>query len=102
MIAECRAYQLPAPRFNFDGVDFTVSFFFDSAVYFHCQGVREDLIPIMLQVQTQGTTNNTAVQRLLGVSKPTASRYLAELEKNGYLGKTGSTGVGTEYTLKGS
>jgi Fic family protein len=42
------------------------------------------------------------VQQLAKVSKPTASRYLAELEKAGYLQKSGTTGVGTEYTLKGS
>ncbi len=102
MIAECRAYQLPAPRFYVEAADFTVEFFSDSPAYFRRQGIREDFIPIMLQVQAQGTTNNTAVRQLLGVSKATATRYLAELEKNGYLQKTGSTGVGTEYTLKGS
>ena len=89
MITECRAHHLPAPRFHFDAADF------------RSQGLREEFIPLVLHVQTQGTINNTMVQRLMGVSKATATRYLAELEKTGYLQKVGSTGVGTEYLLKG-
>ena len=56
----------------------------------------------MLHVQRHATINNTTVQQLAHVSKPTATRYLAELEKVGYLQKIGTTGVGTEYALKGS
>lgn len=102
MITECRAHHLPAPRFHFDAADFTVAFFSDATAYFRSQGLREEFIPLVLHVQTQGTISNTMVQRLMGVSKPTATRYLAELEKTGYLQKVGKTGVGTGYILKGS
>lgn len=102
MIAECQAYHLPAPRFYFDAAGFAVEFFFYTVAYLQSRKLRTELIPLVLHVQSQGTINNSTVQQLAGVSKPTASRYLAELEKAGYLQKTGTTGVGTEYILKGS
>lgn len=43
---------------------------------------------------------NTEVQKLSNVSKATATRYLSELEDE-YLEKMGTTGVGTQYRLKG-
>ena len=102
MIAECQAYHLPSPRFYFDVAGFAVEFFFYTVAYLQSRKLRTELIPLVLHVQSQGTINNSTVQQLVGVSKPTASRYLAELEKAGYLQKTGTTGVGTEYILKGS
>lgn len=58
-----------------------------------------ELVPL---VPRSATINKPTVQQLARVGNPPATRYLAELEKAGYLQKTGTTGVGTEYTLKGS
>jgi len=102
MIAECRAHHLPAPRFSFDAAGFGVEFRYYTTAYLQSQGLRAEFIPLVLHAQDQGALTNTTVQHLAKVSKPTASRYLAELEKAGYLQKFGTTGVGTEYTLKGS
>ena len=102
MIAECQAHHLPAPRYFFDAAGCVVEFFYYTPTYLEGQGLRPELVTIVLHVQSQGTINNTLVQRMVGVSKATATRYLAELEKAGYLQRTGITGVGTEYTLKGS
>jgi ATP-dependent DNA helicase RecG len=52
--------------------------------------------------ERHGRINNTVVQQQLSVSKPTATRNLGELEKGGYLQKTGTCGAGTEYRLIGA
>lgn len=44
-------------------------------------------------------TNND-VERLLGVSDATATRYLEELEKEGKVRQVGETGKGVYYVLK--
>lgn len=102
MLAECRTRQLPAPQFTFDATGCTVQFFADPTAYFRSRGLREEFIQLLLFAQRQRNVTNKAVQQLLGVSKATATRYLAELEQQGYLLKTGTTGVGTSYSLKDS
>ena len=102
MMTECRAHHLPAPRYSFEAAGCAVEFFYYTAAYLTAQGLRPELIPLVLHVQRHATINNTTVQQLARVSKPTATRYLAELEKADYLQKIGTTGVGTEYALKGS
>lgn len=47
----------------------------------------------------QGVTNND-IEKLLGVSDATATRYLSELEKEGRVEQIGTTGRGVEYRLK--
>jgi len=49
--------------------------------------------------QPQKITNND-VEKLLGVSDATATRYLDELEKEGKLKQVGKTGQGVFYILK--
>ncbi len=61
--------------------------------------MKEELIKIILYVQENGRINNSGVRQLCGVSKPTATRYLSELEREKYLHKTGTTEAGTEYHL---
>lgn len=73
-----------------------------SLAYWQQQGVRADLVPVLLYAGQHGSITNTVVQQQLGVSKPTATRYLGELEKGGHLQKTGTRGAGTEYRLIGS
>ena len=102
MMNECRRQALPVPRYAFEAGGCTVEFFKYTEAGLQQRGVRAELIPIVLRVQTIGTVTNSAVQELLGVSKSTATRYLNELDRAGYLQKSGTTGVGTEYVLKGS
>ncbi|SMB79542.1 ATP-dependent DNA helicase RecG, partial [Hymenobacter roseosalivarius DSM 11622] len=80
----------------------TVEFFKYTEAALRQQGLREELIKIVLLVQSVGSVTNSAVQRLTGVSKSTATRFLNELDRLGFLQKSGTTGVGTEYVLKGS
>lgn len=47
----------------------------------------------------QGVTNND-IEKLLGVSDATATRYLSELEREGKVEQVGETGRGVEYRLK--
>lgn len=102
ILSECRAVHLPAPRFYFEASGFVVAFTEYSPAYWQQQGVRADLVPVLLYAGQHGSITNTVVQKQLGVSKPTATRYLGELEKGGYLQKTGTRGAGTEYRLIGS
>ncbi|WP_394334631.1 helix-turn-helix domain-containing protein [Hymenobacter roseosalivarius] len=57
---------------------------------------------MVLAVQASGAVTNSAVQQLVDVSKSTATRFLKELDRLGFVQKSGTTGVGTEYVLKGS
>ena len=96
------AVHLPALRFYFEASGFVVAFAEYSPVYWQQQSIRPDLVPVLLYAGQHGSVTNTVVQQQLGVSKPTARRYLGELEKGGYLQKTGTRGAGTEYRLIGS
>ena len=102
MITECQQHGLPVPRYTFGAGGCTVEFFRHTETSLQQQGLREELRRIVLAAQAAGPVTNSAVQQLLGVSKSTATRYLNELDRAGYLQKSGTTGVGTGYVLKGS
>jgi ATP-dependent DNA helicase RecG len=99
MITECHKHNLPAPRYYFDFAGFVVEFFKITRAYLEAQGLNEELASIILYVQEKGSISNSEVQSLLKVSKPTASRYLHDLDGR-FLEKVGSTGKGTSYKLK--
>ena len=65
------------------------------------KGINPNLALIVEYVIENGEITNSIVQKILNVSKPTATRYLNILE-SAYLSKIGETGVGTIYILKGS
>ena len=102
MIAECQRHGLPAPRYAFEAGGCTVEFFRHTDATLRQQGLRDELRRVVLAAQANGPVTNSAVQQLLGVSKSTATRYLNELERAGYVQKSGTTGVGTAYVLKGA
>ena len=102
MTNECRRHALPVPRCIFEAGGFTVEFFKHTEAALRQQGLRDELVQIVLAVQASGTITNSAVQQLVGVSKSTATRFLNELDRLDILQKSGTTGVGTEYVLKGS
>ena len=64
------------------------------------KGLKEEFITIILYVQEHQSIANSVVQELCKVSKRTATRYLTDLE-GPYLVKSGATGSGTTYVLKG-
>ena len=57
------------------------------------------IIKIVEHVITNGSINNSEVQKILNTSKPTATRLLKQAEK--WLKKQGERGQGTIYVIKG-
>ena len=62
-------------------------------------GIDERGAIIIKSVLDQKRITNSDVQKLLNVSKPTATRLLSSLSD--YLIVTGTRGKGTYYTIKG-
>jgi ATP-dependent DNA helicase RecG len=102
MIVECQRQGIPAPHYIFGAGGCTIEFFRHTEESLRQRGLREDLRRIVLTAQQLGEVTNSAIQQLLGVSKSTATRYLNELDRLDYLQRSGTTGVGTGYVLKGS
>lgn len=61
---------------------------------------QENKTKILTLFQTKETVTNNDIEKLLGVSDATATRYLSELEKEGKVEQVGKTGRGVEYRLK--
>lgn len=55
---------------------------------------------ILALLQEQKSVTNNDIEKLLGVSDATATRYLSELEKEERVEQIGTTGRGVEYHLK--
>ena len=100
MINACKLHKIAPPRFSNEAPDFQVELIKFSDTGLAAEGLKEELRKIVLHIQEMGSISNSEVQELCGVSKPTATRYLGELE-GVYIEKVGSTGVGTSYVLKG-
>jgi ATP-dependent DNA helicase RecG len=89
--------KLLPPRIEYlSGIMLT--FYTDIRTQLTAEGLSEGLIPIIEYVIANGRINNSQVQTLLKVSKPTATRMLKQLEP--WISKQGMTGQGTYYTLK--
>lgn len=61
---------------------------------------EENKEKILVLFQTKETVTNNDIEKLLGVSDATATRYLSELEKEGKLVQIGKTGRGVGYRRK--
>jgi len=61
---------------------------------------KENLDKILTAVRERGTITNNDVEKLLGVSDATATRYLQSLEKEGKLLQIGTTGRSVTYKPK--
>ncbi|MDO8593789.1 MAG: HTH domain-containing protein [bacterium] len=59
---------------------------------------QKKLEKIMLLLNTKPKITNDEVEKLLHVSDATATRYLAQLEKEGKITQVGRTGAGVTYT----
>jgi len=101
MINECKKHKIAPPRFSNEAPDFQVELIKFSDAGLAVEGLKEELITIVLYVQEHGSVSNSIVQEICEVSKRTATRYLTDLEEN-YLAKSGTTGAGTNYILKGA
>jgi len=55
---------------------------------------------ILKYLRAKGKVTNNDIEKLLGVSDATATRYLDELEKEGKVRQIGTTGHAVFYTLK--
>lgn len=55
----------------------------------------------VLHIKDNGSISNNEYQEITGTTKRTASRDLTELLQWNLLSKTGNTGKGTVYTLRG-
>lgn len=64
------------------------------------QKKEENKEKILILFQTQASVTNNDIEKLLGVSDATATRYLSELESGGKVEQIGTTGRGVEYRLK--
>ncbi len=100
MIKEAIAHQTLPPEFQATSTEFSICFFKDVASALADKRIAPILIKIIEYVVIHQQINNTIVQQLCKVSKPTATRYLTELEST-YLERIGETGKGTIYVLKG-
>lgn len=105
MIEQCRQQGLPEPNFisirkeEFRAI-LSRDIFTDD--YLNKLGLNERQIKAIEYIRKMGQINNTRYQELTNVSKPTATRDLQELIKKSVLQKSGVTGKGTSYRLKGS
>lgn len=76
-----------------------VTFFNSPAAQLKEAGVDERGAAVVDYVLTKKRVTNSDVQKLLKVSKPTATRILASLSD--YLVVNGNRGKGTFYSIKG-
>ncbi|HNS17702.1 MAG TPA: ATP-binding protein [Bacteroidales bacterium] len=100
IINVCKIHKLAPPIFSYEPPDFHIELIKYTDKGLNQMGLKEELRRIVLHIQEHESITNSDVQLLCGVSKATASRYLRELEGL-FFEKIGTTGVGTEYVLKG-
>jgi ATP-dependent DNA helicase RecG len=100
IINACKAHNIAPPIFANTPPDFEVTLINYTMSSLAAKGLKPESIAIILYVQEHQTISNSVVQKLCDVSKRTATRYLTDLEGS-YLVKSGSTGAGTTYVLKG-
>lgn len=100
IINACKAHRIAPPIFSYNPPDFQLELIKYTDRGLKETGMKEELRKIVLYLQEHVSVTNSVVQSICGVSKATATRYLGELEGL-YIKKIGTTGVGTEYILKG-
>ena len=88
--------QLPPRIENVNGLMLT--YYTDTGTQLKMEGTDEKVTQIIEYVIVKGSVNNTEVQKLLNVSKATATRLLKHAEF--WLEKQGHHGKGISYELK--
>jgi len=77
----------------------TVSLYSSAVAQLRLMGLDEHQQAVISYVIQNRQVTNSDVQRVLGTSKPTATRVLKSLDK--YLEQVGTRGAGTYYRLRG-
>ncbi len=98
IVSEATSAKLLPPVFDTSFGGLMVTFFSNPAGQLKEAGVDARGISIVQKVLQDGKITNTDVQKLLSVSKPTATRLLSSLSR--YLDVNGTRGKGTYYSLK--
>lgn len=93
------ADNLLPPVFDTSFGGLMVTFFNSPVAQLKEAGIDERGVAIINYVLVEKKVTNSDVQKLLKVSKPTATRLLASLSN--YLVATGTRGKGTYYSIKG-
>lgn len=88
--------QLP-PQIDYQS-GMMLTFYSDIRSQLSAEGLDENSIKVIQYVLQNGTITNSEVQKLLNISKPTATRLLQSLEDR--LIRSGTRGKGTSYTLR--
>ena len=103
MVRECVKAGLPEPTFEEYGGGILVTFAKDiyTEEYLRKKGVNDRQLKAVLHIKDNGSISNNEYQEITGTTKRTASRDLTELLQWNLLSKTGNTGKGTVYTLRG-
>ncbi|MCL2097483.1 MAG: hypothetical protein FWH23_01815 [Bacteroidales bacterium] len=88
--------QLPPMIKDMGGLMLT--YYANSHTQLKAENADEKVIQVIEYVIVNGSINNSEAQKLLNISKPTATRLLKQSEK--WLTKQGERGQGTNYVLK--
>lgn len=91
------AYKLLPPKLEMIS-GLMITYYTDVRSQLLAQRVDERYIPVIEYASKNGRVTNSDVQHILGVSKPTASRILQQM--NGWLEMQGKVGKGTYYVPK--
>lgn len=100
MIRDSIEKQTLPPIFNVEFSGFMVILYKNAASFLIKEGISVKLIKIVEYVLKNGQITNKDVQKLLDVSKATATRMLKELDDK-WIVREGETGRGTKYVIKG-
>jgi ATP-dependent DNA helicase RecG len=103
MIKDCVKAGLPEPIFEESNGGIQVTFSKDifTEHFLRQNGLSERQIIGINHLKTHGSINNAKYQELTNTAKRTATRDLGELVEKNLIEKSGSTGKGTSYQLKG-
>ena len=88
--------QLPPMIKDIGGLMLT--YFVNTHTQLRVENADDKMIQIIEYVVSNGSINNSEVQKLLNTSKPTATRILKQSEK--WLKKQGERGQGTNYVIR--
>lgn len=96
MVNEAILNKSLPPYFTATTNEFSITFYKDVKTAMIVKGINTDLAPIVEYVIEKGEITNSDVQKILNVSRRTATRYLVELQTY-FLVQIGAVGMGTFY-----
>jgi ATP-dependent DNA helicase RecG len=104
MVRQCKEHGLPEPEFvSVRNLEFKTILARDLFTETNLiqMGLNERQLQAVDHIKKRGQITNNEYKEMAKVSKATATRDLMELSKKGIIEKTGVTGRGTIYHLKG-